>query len=91
MRALPAVRPLHEVMADIASWHGTEREFVESVMRDQSNALDIRLACADRLMRRAEAEAGKKGAEASLAPADRNARIAELLLKGLAHVTIESE
>jgi hypothetical protein len=51
LRALPAVRPLEEVLADVRAWQGTALQLIESVMRDPNNLLDIRLACADRLLR----------------------------------------
>jgi hypothetical protein len=48
---VPKVRPIDEVRGDPACFKGTPAEFLESVMRDEQQDLQTRLACASSLLK----------------------------------------
>jgi hypothetical protein len=70
-----SIRSKREVEADVDAWRGSARELIETVMRDPDQSLEVRLTCADKLMR---LEMDLPGAP-RMTPEQQNRRIAELL------------
>jgi Family of unknown function (DUF5681) len=53
LRNSAEIRPLEEVLADIKSFHGSMNELLESCARDWKQPIDVRLSCANALVRSA--------------------------------------
>jgi hypothetical protein len=74
MRALPAVRSLEEIQADVRAWKGSPRQMFESIAHDPDHPLDLRMHAAAVLLKHDDDQGG-----AQLTPEQRQRRIRELL------------
>jgi hypothetical protein len=74
LRALPAVRSLEEIQADVRAWKGSPRQMFESIARDPDHPLDLRMHAAAVLLKHDDEQA-----EPLLTPEQRRRRIADLM------------